>query len=991
MPLELRPHQRDSLDALTQAFDAGAARATVEMATGTGKSYTQAELLCLHTPDGPCAAFVPSEQLLGQNAESYRLWARENGRPDPFIIGVSSSTAPKTRAAVDAMTTDPDRIRALLEEAKDAGRPTIVVCTYQSAGALEQARPDPFSLIVGDEAHRMASGEEDGAGGSWTKPLYDAHVPARRRAFFTATLRPEGSMEAESASVSMNNRALFGDLVYSLGYAAARDAGILAPITPEVVVLEAADVEAAMEAGGAGRREDETEGAFRSRRRTFAAALMMEGAVTRARADNGQASVLAMCPPGEGGAYADALARESARLLAPLGLTQVLSVHGQGDPEDEIRAVTLGNTPNQESVTAVVDKLREGTDMPALNALVVARPSKSPVLTIQALGRIARLTPQPWRDAGLPEKQARVYIPVIRDSRAADPLADGEALSSFLSAFLRMDEQALKRYQEAQQQDGRQDRRLEGAQADATAADDATASALAGMVDIGAASAQAQDLIAAIARQLGQEDGIGRQHRMMGRYLAHLDNGGEPEVQSPRARADDPERFVLAQWQKQITGAYAAGRLAPDEESLLETTAGFVFATAARPDLARGCAARFAQRHGRAPGPQDGTAATTLHHQMKTMARRAAQAKPGRMEGAAAWDAEAARWWEEGKALMAAPLWLASSTETDGTLLATGAFHRAPEGQGWCFQTAARAPWMGAGVQAGLDKPAAPVPVFAHTEIDEHLAALAGHRASYRFAATLDPSGAFVRFTPTADSLAEARAQRRKLHAEAAPASPQAKMVAHATRFAHSMGWPCPDQDLVLALGKPDATLPLPVERGAARPTLRQIARVIDGLRLDHAQGKMDPGSEHLLDSTPGFRWFTEKDWSRTISHQGQQRPMALVAAERVRERAGTAWGGDTAFQQGDGRTDAMLASLRIAHAKRLLVGRLAQGEPLDEVDRKRHAKLHAIVGSNPALFSEVYPDAKDGGERRKHLHALAKQGKEDHMQRKQKALDTLA
>jgi len=116
MPLELRSHQRAALDALTQAFDAGATRATVEMATGTGKSYTQAELLCRHTPEGACAAFVPSEQLLGQNAQSYRKWAQENGRPDPFIIGVSSSTSPKTRAAVDAMTTDPDEIRALFAD-----------------------------------------------------------------------------------------------------------------------------------------------------------------------------------------------------------------------------------------------------------------------------------------------------------------------------------------------------------------------------------------------------------------------------------------------------------------------------------------------------------------------------------------------------------------------------------------------------------------------------------------------------------------------------------------------------------------------------------------------------------------------------------------------------------------------------------------------------------------------------------------------------------
>ena len=983
MALALYDHQNDALDALTTAFDDGAARATVEMATGTGKSFTQAELLCRYLPEGPCAAFVPSEQLLRQNAAEYKIWAAANGHPEPFIVGVFSGDA---RDALDAATTDPARLQALVDSAKAQGRPVLVVSTYASSKVVEASQTGPFSLLVGDEAHRMASGEEEDEVGDWGKPLYDAHIPAARRAFFTATLRPKGSMDQETNAVSMNNRDLFGNVVYSMGYAAARDAGILAPITPEVVVLEAAAIEAAMEAGGAGRRDDESEGAFKARRRTFAAALMLEGAVDRARADNGRASVLALCPPGENGGYADALAEEAGRILAPKGITNIFSVHGKGDPEAEERAIALGKTPDAELVTTVVDKLREGTDMPALNALLVARPAKSHVLTIQALGRIARLHKKEWIEAGMPPKQARVYIPVIRDSRAADPLADGEAFSSFLSAFLRMDEQALKAYQQAQTEDGRAQAKASGA----APTDAATTTALANLVQISAGSAEAQDLIAAIAMQMSQKDDIGYQHRMMGRYLAHLESGGEAEIKTPKARADDPERFVLGNWQKQMTSAYAAGRLPPDEEALLEGTQGFVFATSTRPDLARGCATRFAQRHGRAPMGQDGSAAAALAQQMHRMALRTTQAKPARMEGGAAWDAEADAWWQAAKAQQAAPLWLGVKAPRDGDMGAVGTFHPAPDGAGWVFQTAARAPWMGAGVQAGVDKPAPHIPVHTLPSMEGSLTALAGHKASYRFSMSLDPSGAFVRFSPVPESLENARAERRVASATAAPQSFQAKSVAQTVQMVHAMGLPCPDSDLLKAIKKPHAQLPVPGVRAAARPSLAQVARVIDGVREDHLQGKLDPGSEHLLDTTPGFRWFQENDWSRTVAHRGQQRPAALVAAERVRERMGDSWGKTDGLPLGDARAEAMLQVARVAYAERVLRRQIANGEPLDEIDRKRHAKWRGIIAMNPDLFAEVFPIQKGDTERCKEVLALSQQAKEHHKARREKAKETL-
>lgn len=61
----LHDHQNEAVEASTAKLDEGHHRIIVEMATGAGKSYTQAELLRLYGDRGPAAVFVPTEQLVG--------------------------------------------------------------------------------------------------------------------------------------------------------------------------------------------------------------------------------------------------------------------------------------------------------------------------------------------------------------------------------------------------------------------------------------------------------------------------------------------------------------------------------------------------------------------------------------------------------------------------------------------------------------------------------------------------------------------------------------------------------------------------------------------------------------------------------------------------------------------------------------------------------------------------------------------------------------
>jgi superfamily II DNA or RNA helicase len=984
MALSLREHQQEALDPLEAALNGGADRATVEMATGTGKSYTQAELIERFIDKGPCVAFVPSEQLLVQNAAAYKRWAAETGRPQPFILGVFSG---EKTDALDAVTTDPTAIRRHLDRSRATGRPTIVVSTYQSTNALEAAQPEPFALLVADEAHRMASGADEGADGLWKKPLYDAHIPATKRAFFTATLRPDGAMDVESNAVAMNNPELFGRVVHSLGYAEARDRGLLAPIEPEAITLEAADIEVAMEEGGFGRTEDETDGAFRARRRTFAAALMLAPVVERARADNGRASVLAMCPAGNNGGHADALASEGRKNLAGLGLTNVLSVHGKSPEGNEQQAVAFGKDPVAESVTTVIDKLREGTDMPALNALVMARAAQSSTVVIQALGRIARLHPEEWNAA---PKKARAYVPIIVDAREGGKVVDGEIAANFVSAFLRLDSNALRDYQNAQQKDGHDLARAAAAKGEGQdLLDDpqkATAGTLAALLKMDTGTAAGRSLAASIARELSANDGIGQTHRMMGRYLAYRAAGGEAEPACPKRRADDPERFDLANWQRSATHAYQRGALSREEEALLETTEGFVLRTASNPDALRGCVARFTAVHGRMPNAQDEGAAGQLHRETAALARRMATNKPSRVEGGAELDRMANAWWDEARAKHAAPLWVSAKGQ-EATFKTTGRFHRDPDNsQRWLFVPETGAPWMDSGVTTPKDKRMPAIPVHTTPTTERILSTLGSAKIQVGFERTLDAGGTAVFYHPTAESLRIARVTAPIQGGADTPPSVHAKHIRAVLDATHQRGWPCPGSHGDLPAPLKHVKVPMP--RGEAPLTLETAGKLVHNIREDHLAGKVNVASGKLLDATPGFQWVVDQDWSRTVTVQGAKRNAAVLALEKVRARNPDSWGKLDAMAQDTALGHAMVQAFRIASNERILRTRIASGEELGEVERKKAAKLRAIVSENPALFQAICPPGQEHAPVRQQMKTIAQQARDTETQKKQKLLE---
>ncbi|MFJ4082779.1 Helicase associated domain protein [Streptomyces iakyrus] len=240
---ELRPHQREAVDAVLRALDLSA-RSTVPerglrtqaiMATGSGKSLVAVRSAEeLHA--GRVLVLVPSLDLLAQTEAAWR----EGGRTGP-MIGVSSL---RGEEASFPNTTDVDE---LVDWVRPLDKVTVFA-TYASVGlgTLERAHAaglPGWSLIVVDEAHRV-SGR---IGRPWAVVHDNTRIPALRRLYMTATPRlwqldedsGQGAPGELVASMEDDPNGAFGSRCYALTLSEAIDRGICAPY--QVVCVDVTD------------------------------------------------------------------------------------------------------------------------------------------------------------------------------------------------------------------------------------------------------------------------------------------------------------------------------------------------------------------------------------------------------------------------------------------------------------------------------------------------------------------------------------------------------------------------------------------------------------------------------------------------------------------------------------------------------------------------------------------------------------------------------
>ncbi|MFI8243443.1 Helicase associated domain protein [Streptomyces sp. NPDC085866] len=407
--ISLFPHQQQGLQRTARHLRRPGSRALYVSATGTGKTVVASRVT--DALGARLVLFVvPTLDLAAQTALAWRADARSE-----HMVIVSSMDASGRDDLVAAHVTSTAQVGtlALLLASVGPGENQIpaltVICTYDSLDKVENTHHTaldvpPFDLAVMDEAHRIAGRTDK----KWAM-VNDAHrIRADRRLYMTATPRIFAAPDlAESAAPSrpgrrasaeqpgsealansMDNEATYGKKVFEYPLAQAIADGMSADyriVVPTVTDTELRDRLNLSAVTGQRATEDAL--------RTTALHL----AVLRAMTKHQLRRILVYF-----NLVSDAqrftrelghtlrLLRKTAPDLCPDTPPKLFFAHGEHTPEQR-SGIFAAFAATDSAILANARLIAEGVDIPSVDAVVFADPTRSVIRCVQALGRALRL------------------------------------------------------------------------------------------------------------------------------------------------------------------------------------------------------------------------------------------------------------------------------------------------------------------------------------------------------------------------------------------------------------------------------------------------------------------------------------------------------------------------------------------------------------------------------------------------------------------------
>ncbi|WP_033226681.1 MULTISPECIES: DEAD/DEAH box helicase [unclassified Streptomyces] len=412
------PDQAEAVKRLVRHLHRPGTRGLFVSATGTGKT-----LVSIRVADGLGARLVlfvvPTLDLAAQTALA---WRRDNHLEHMVIVSSLDAGGRDDLVAARVMsTTNPHALGGLMSvvgQGQDQIPALTVICTYDSLDKIEQTQSSgyevpPFDLAVMDEAHRIAGRADK----KWAIVNDAQRIRADRRLYMTATPRifaaPElaesadltrpprrpaaGGPDADAFANSMDNQAVYGKKVVEYPLARAVADGRAADYRIVVPTLTDTDLRRRLNlpapgtttTGDTGAQEEKDDGALRT--------TALHLSVLRAMTEHGLQKVLVYF-----NLVSDArrFARElphTLRLLArtdpglvPDIIPNLFFAHGEHTPAQRAGIFTAFAAADC-AILANSRLISEGVDIPSVDAVVFADPTRSIIRCVQALGRALRL------------------------------------------------------------------------------------------------------------------------------------------------------------------------------------------------------------------------------------------------------------------------------------------------------------------------------------------------------------------------------------------------------------------------------------------------------------------------------------------------------------------------------------------------------------------------------------------------------------------------
>ncbi|MFI1303374.1 DEAD/DEAH box helicase [Streptomyces sioyaensis] len=430
----LFPDQAEAVKRLARHLRRPGTRGLFVAATGTGKT-----LVSIRVADALGARLVlfvvPTLDLAAQTALA---WRRDGHLEHMVIVSSLDAAGRDDLVAARVMSTSaPHALGGLMSvvgEGEDQIPALTVICTYDSLNKIAETQKTgyavpPFDLAVMDEAHRIAGRADK----KWAIVNDAQRIHADRRLYMTATPRIFAAPElAESADTtrprrrrptgpdvdafanSMDNEQVYGRKVFEYPLAQAVEDGRAADYRIVVPTLTDADLRRRLNLPTPGTTPgggEEVDGALRT--------TALHLAVLRAMTEHGLKKVLVYF-----NLVSDArrFARELPHTLRLLAKTnpslcpditpKLFFAHGEHTPAQ--RADIFADFAAADCAILANSRLiSEGVDIPSVDAVVFADPTRSVIRCVQALGRALRLD--------VSGKTASLIVPVY-----VPPGADGE-------------------------------------------------------------------------------------------------------------------------------------------------------------------------------------------------------------------------------------------------------------------------------------------------------------------------------------------------------------------------------------------------------------------------------------------------------------------------------------------------------------------------------------------------------------------------------------
>ncbi|AYV85350.1 MAG: superfamily II helicase [Satyrvirus sp.] len=184
-------------------------RAHIEMACGTGKTLTS-YWVDKTTFNKRTVIFVPSLYLLSQ---FYSDWVNqsyaENVKIDYLLVGSDADVDEDTKYKSNGLIlyTDTNSIKKYINQIKNK---LVVICTYQSSDKLAACKTS-FDFGIYDEAHKTVGRINK----KFSLALTNKNIMIGKRLFMTATPKMYNGALDDEEVISMDNRKIYGDKIFT--------------------------------------------------------------------------------------------------------------------------------------------------------------------------------------------------------------------------------------------------------------------------------------------------------------------------------------------------------------------------------------------------------------------------------------------------------------------------------------------------------------------------------------------------------------------------------------------------------------------------------------------------------------------------------------------------------------------------------------------------------------------------------------------------------